>query len=180
MTSLATSNSGDSVVNNFPGLPPFPDDVPTAPLLRLSLGKLLAGDAVEIERLYKASVDIGFFYLNLQDCEHGRSLLGDADDLFQVGERLFELPLEEKQKYDFSSKNSYFGYKRQGAALIDKSGNLDRNEFYNVSAFYYTSSWRVHAPGMEWLIHYLRFPKTTSWASAIAFQRQTSYIKAGI
>lgn len=122
------------IVNNFPGLPPFPDDVPTAPLLRLSLNKLLAGVKAELERLYEASVDIGFFYLDLQDCEHGKSLLGDADGLFQVGERLFELSLEEKKKYDFSAQNSYFGYKGQGVAVVDKQGNLDRNEFYNVSA----------------------------------------------
>lgn len=178
MTSLATSNSSN-IVNNFPGLPPFPDDVPTAPLLRLCLGKLLAGDAVELERLYEASVDIGFFYLNLQDCEHGTSLLGDADGLFQVGERLFELPLDEKKKYDFSSQNSYFGYKGQGVAVIDKSGKLDRNEFYNVSAFY-ALELVSSASGMEGLIHYLRSLKTTSWALAIVFQRQRSYIKAGI
>lgn len=123
------------IVNNFPGLPPFPDDVPTAPLLRLSLSKLLAGDKAELERLYEASVDIGFFYLDLHDCEHGKLLLEDADGLFQVGERLFELSLEEKKKYDFSVQNSYFGYKGQGAAVVDSQGNLDRNEFYNVSAY---------------------------------------------
>ncbi|CEJ58479.1 hypothetical protein PMG11_07133 [Penicillium brasilianum] len=121
------------IVNNFPGLPPFPDDVPTAPLLRLSLSKLLAGDKAELERLYEASVDIGFFYLDLQDCEHGKLLLGDADGLFHIGERLFELSLEEKKKYDFSAQNSYFGYKGQGAAVVDSQGNLDRNEFYNIS-----------------------------------------------
>lgn len=121
------------IVNNFPGLPPFPDDVPTAPLLRLSLGKLLAGDKAELERLYEASVDIGFFYLDLQDSEHGTSLLADADGLFQVGERLFELSLEEKKKYDFGAQNSYFGYKGQGVAVVDNQGNLDRIEFYNVS-----------------------------------------------
>lgn len=122
-----------NLVNNFPGLPPFPDDVPTVPLLRLSLGKLLAGDTSECNKLFQASVDIGFFYLDLQDSEQGTSLLGDADDLFQVGERLFELSLAEKLRYDFSAQNSYFGYKALGASVLDRQGNLDRNEFYNVS-----------------------------------------------
>ncbi|KAJ5402010.1 uncharacterized protein N7487_007906 [Penicillium crustosum] len=121
------------VPNNFPGIPPFPNDVSTAPLLRLSSGKLLAGDPIEHKRLFQASTDIGFFYLDLSDSDQGSSLLGDADDLFQVGERLFELSLEEKKEYDFSGQNSYFGYKAQGAAVVDKQGNLDRNEFYNVS-----------------------------------------------
>ncbi|KAJ5619987.1 hypothetical protein N7510_003971 [Penicillium lagena] len=117
----------------FPGLPPFPDDVPTAPLLRLSLGKLLAGDVAEVERLFQVSVDLGFCYLDLHDSAPGNCLLDDADNLFQIGEKLFELSLEEKKKYDFSAQKSYFGYKAQGAGVIDKQGNLDRHEFYNVS-----------------------------------------------
>ncbi|KAJ5200107.1 Oxoglutarate/iron-dependent dioxygenase [Penicillium cf. griseofulvum] len=121
------------IPNNFPGIPPFPDDVSTAPLLRLSSGKLLVGDHAEHERLFQASTDIGFFYLDLSDSKQGSSLLSDADNLFQVGERLFELSIEEKMQYDFSAQNSYFGYKAQGAAVVDKQGNLDRNEFYNVS-----------------------------------------------
>ncbi|KAL2006257.1 hypothetical protein VTN00DRAFT_9911 [Thermoascus crustaceus] len=118
---------------NFPGLPPFPDDVPTAPLFRLSLEKLLRKDKGEIQRFCEACEDIGFFYLDLRESEQGNSILGDADTLFTVGESLFELSLEEKQKYDFSKQNSYFGYKAQGAVVVDRQGNLDRNEFYNVS-----------------------------------------------
>ncbi|KAJ6078856.1 hypothetical protein N7467_008609 [Penicillium canescens] len=121
------------IANNFPDIPPFPDDVATAPLLRLSSGKLLAGDPAEYAKLFQASTDIGFFYLNLSDSEQGSSLLGDADTLFKLGESLFELSLDEKKKYDFSGQNSYFGYKAQGVAVVDKQGNLDRNEFYNVS-----------------------------------------------
>lgn len=122
----------ESVANNFSDLPPFPDNVQTAPLLRLSLEKLLANDKAETQRLFQACEEIGFFYLNLEDSETGSSLLEDADKLFQVGENLFDLDLAEKQKYDFSQQKSYFGYKAQGAAIVDRSGNLDRNEFYNV------------------------------------------------
>ncbi|KAJ5924321.1 hypothetical protein N7466_008508 [Penicillium verhagenii] len=118
---------------NFPDLPPFPTDVPTAPLLRLSLEKLLDGDTSECNRLFTASVEIGFFYLDFRDSRLGGSLLEDVDRLFGVGKELFELSLEEKNKYDFSKQNSYFGYKGQGVAVVDKEGNLDRNEFYNVS-----------------------------------------------
>ncbi|KAJ5761174.1 Oxoglutarate/iron-dependent dioxygenase [Penicillium odoratum] len=129
---MQSRNLSDLKVD-FPDLPPFPTDIPTAPLLRLSLGKLLAGKTTEINRLFTASVEIGFFYLDFQDCQLGSSALEDADKLFGVGKELFELSLEEKQKYDFSEQNSYFGYKGQGAAYVDKEGNLDRNEFYNIS-----------------------------------------------
>ncbi|KAJ5701778.1 hypothetical protein N7488_009326 [Penicillium malachiteum] len=118
---------------DFPNLPPFPTNVPTAPLLQLSLGKLLSGDPIEINRLFQASVDIGFFYLDFRDSDLGASLLRDTDELFDIGKTLFELSLAEKKKYDFSAQNSYFGYKGQGAAVIDRNGNLDRNEFYNAS-----------------------------------------------
>lgn len=111
--------------------PPFPNDVPTAPLLRLSLAKLLARDADEVNRFVRACEDLGFFYLDLSG--PGDSLLADADQLFGVGAELFDLPVEEKQKYDFMHLNSYFGYKGFGANVVDRQGNLDRNEFYNVS-----------------------------------------------
>lgn len=118
----------------FEGIPPFPNDVPTAPLLRLSLDLLLARDPKELSRFFSACENLGFFYLKLSSCSEGRALLDEADNLFQVGEDLFELPVEEKTTYDFSkSQNSYFGYKGYGANVIDKKGNLDRNEYYNVS-----------------------------------------------
>ncbi|KAL4947339.1 hypothetical protein BDW69DRAFT_178609 [Aspergillus filifer] len=69
----------------------------------------------------------------MRDAGSFTKILDDADDLFEIGAGLFELPLEEKQKYDFSSQKSYFGYKAQGAAVVDRQGNLDRNEFYNIS-----------------------------------------------
>lgn len=154
---------------SFPDLPPFPDTVPTAPLLKISLSKLLAHDAEEEERLWNACCDLGFFYLDLRSNNEssnghtnglnghsngtnghtnghsngvngsterveidGDSFLKDADQLFQVGKGLFELPVEEKQKYDFAEQNSYFGYKGYGSGIIDKQGTKDRNEFYNV------------------------------------------------
>lgn len=113
--------------------PPFPDDVPTAPLLRLSLSKLQSNDADEIARLTRACEDLGFFYLDLRGSDTGDSILNDADQLFKVGEELYDLPLEEKRTYDFSAKGSYFGYKGYGDNVVDKTGRTDRNEFYNVS-----------------------------------------------
>lgn len=117
-------------MNDFPGLPPFPSDIPTAPLLRLSHQKLLARDANEVQKMMQACEDIGFFYLNLEGSEEGRGILNDADKLFETGVNLLNLSLEEKLQYDFSNQNSYHGYKAQGAAVIDRQGNLDRNEFY--------------------------------------------------
>lgn len=115
---------------NGTSLPPFPTDVPTAPLLKISLSKLQAYDAEEIARLTQACEDLGFFYLDLRG--PGDQILKEADQMFNLAEDLYDLPLEEKKKYDFMHKNSYFGYKGYGANVVDKTGRTDRNEFYNV------------------------------------------------
>lgn len=125
----------------FPNLPPFPTDIPTAPLLRISLQKLLDKDASEIDKVWKASQELGFFYLDLRDAVSttsnpsidGPALQQDIDALFSLGEQLFALPVEEKQKYDFADQGSYYGYKGLGAGIVDAQGTRDRNEFYNVS-----------------------------------------------
>jgi len=166
----------DPSVFNFDDLPPFPDNVPVAPLLRISLHKLLTGEQEEVDRLWKACCELGFFYLDLRGGrnehlhtlrspeqeelvdnvwkEHsspatspeasqptharetgvdGDQFLKSAYELFSVGDQVFDLPVEEKLKYDFKDQGSYFGYKGLGAGVIDSKGTKDRNEFYNVS-----------------------------------------------
>lgn len=125
-----------SASKQFPDVPPFPATVPTAPLLRISLANLLAHDASEEERLWNACCDLGFFYLDLRpDAEHGKTnepdtignrhvngsngvdrdpvdgkkLLSDANALFKVAEEFFDLPVEEKAKYDLVNEGSQFG-----------------------------------------------------------------------
>ncbi|KAF2727822.1 Clavaminate synthase-like protein, partial [Polyplosphaeria fusca] len=123
----------------FPDLPPFPENVPTAPLLRIDLAKLLAHDAEEEERCWEACCDLGFFYLDLrapapsEQAIDGEALLRDADSLFTVMKSFFSLSVAEKLKYDFAAQGSYFGYKGYGAGFIDKAGTRDQNEFYNIS-----------------------------------------------
>jgi isopenicillin N synthase-like dioxygenase len=148
----------------YENAPPFPDNVPTAPLLRLSLAKLLDRDPAELNRFVRACEDLGFFYLDLYG--PGDSILADADQLFQVGEKLFDLPLEEKKQYDFQQRKSYFGYKGYGANVVDKDGNLDRNEFYNVSTPKYLSRARFVTTS--------RCPKTTCLGSWNPYQPQKS------
>ncbi|KAK6415767.1 hypothetical protein LTR95_017547 [Oleoguttula sp. CCFEE 5521] len=136
---------------SYPNLPLFPSDITTAPLLRISLSKLLSYDLTEITNLWNASRDLGFFYLDLRsppptsttkrDSAHepsernidGPALVSSAEKLFKTGEELFKLSTEEKLRYDFKDQGSYFGYKGIGAGVVDAQGTKDRNEFYNVS-----------------------------------------------
>lgn len=130
MATQTLTDQSSNTTEGFEGVPDFPGDVAIAPLLRLSLEKLQQKDEAEIERFIRACEDLGFFYLDLSG--PGKQLLDGASKLFQVGEALFDLPVEEKQKYDFMNQNSYFGYKGFGANIVDREGNKDRNEFYNV------------------------------------------------
>jgi hypothetical protein len=125
--------------DNFPDLPSFSDNVPTAPLLRISLEKLLNNDSEEQDRCWKACCDLGFFYLDLRTSSDqlidGSTLLRDTDGLFEVMKEFYDLDVQEKVKYDFKDQGSYFGYKGYGEGFVDKQGTRDRNEFYNVRPF---------------------------------------------
>lgn len=135
---------------DFAHIPSFPDDVATVPLLRISLERLIRRDVDELQRLWEACQKIGFFYLDLRRAEaskrdsgheqtvhegviDGEGLLSNASGLFDLGEQFFGLTIEEKLEYDFRDQGSYFGYKGYGAAVVDKEGTRDRNEFYNTS-----------------------------------------------
>jgi isopenicillin N synthase-like dioxygenase len=124
----------------------FPDDVPTAPLVTINLQRLLNNDNEEHGRLFEASKSLGFFYLELSGCEAGETLLYGSDDMFNLIERFYAIPLEEKRKYDFAAEGSYFGYKGMGAEVIDGKGTRDRNEIYNVSyLFLHTPKPRLYS-----------------------------------
>jgi len=115
-------------------LPPFPDDVPIAPLVTISLRKLTESPStVEHDRLFSAAKGLGFFYLDVQDTPEGTKLLNQADDMFDLMDKFFSLPVEEKAKYDFAAKKSYFGYKGIGKEVVDGKGTRDKNEIYNVT-----------------------------------------------
>ena len=74
----------------MPEQPAFPDDIPTAPLVHLSLSKLLSYDREESSRFFSVCKSLGFFYLQL-DTPSGRALDGEAERLFTIGEQLFFL-----------------------------------------------------------------------------------------
>jgi isopenicillin N synthase-like dioxygenase len=115
-------------------LPPFPDDVSTAPLVTISLRKLVEDiSGIEHERLFSAAKSLGFFYLDVQGTPEGKHLLRQADDLFDLMNEFFSLSIEEKAKYDFAAKKSYFGYKGIGKEVVDGKGTRDKNEIYNVT-----------------------------------------------
>ena len=79
---------------------PFPDDVPTIDLEKISLNKLLNNDEFEARKMFEICASTGFFYLNMMDHPKGRNLWEDACHACRVGKQV--LPnhsIEEKQTY---------------------------------------------------------------------------------
>ncbi|KAL0570345.1 hypothetical protein V5O48_011615, partial [Marasmius crinis-equi] len=110
-----------------PTLPPFPDNVPTHPLLVIDYELLKAGNTNEINRLWDAATGLGFWYLK----NHG--VQDEVDGMFEMGEATMKLPMEEKMKYEQGDEGSSFGYKAAGANAVDATGLLDTVEFINIA-----------------------------------------------
>ncbi|KAI0062564.1 Clavaminate synthase-like protein [Artomyces pyxidatus] len=108
-------------------LPPFPDDVPTVPLLIIDYSLIKEGDAREVDRLWQAATELGFWYLKNHGAEE------EADAMFDTGEATLNLPLEEKMKFEPGEHFLSFGYKHAGWMVTDKAGNPDSVEFMSVS-----------------------------------------------
>ncbi|KAL5495796.1 hypothetical protein ACEPAI_1260 [Sanghuangporus weigelae] len=113
----------------MPGLalPPFPDDIPTHPLLVVDFELIKNRDSQEIDKLWKAATELGFWYLKTHGAEN------EVDAMFEMGAETMDLPLEEKMKFEQGDGGSSFGYKAAGANATDEYGNLDTVEFINVS-----------------------------------------------
>ncbi|GJE97255.1 clavaminate synthase-like protein [Phanerochaete sordida] len=108
-------------------LPPFPEDVPTHPLLVVDYELIQKGDQQEIDKLWEAATKLGFWYLK----NHGVD--DDVNEMFEMGAETMRLPLEEKMKYEQGDDGMSFGYKAAGANAVDETGQLDTVEFINVS-----------------------------------------------
>ncbi|KAH9949157.1 Clavaminate synthase-like protein [Amylocystis lapponica] len=114
----------------MPGLtlnPPFPDDVPTHPLLIIDYDLLVAGNEQEIARLWDAATHIGFWYLK----NHRADEL--VDGMFEMGAATMALPFEEKMKYEQGDGGESHGYKCPGGNNTDETGARDTVEFINIS-----------------------------------------------
>ncbi|KAJ8063294.1 hypothetical protein OCU04_008524 [Sclerotinia nivalis] len=98
-TKEALRIAGDFNVQDFYPAP-FPEDVPTIELKKISLSKLLDGDEAEAQLVFESCTTTSFFYLDMLDHAIGRQIWRSACNLCQLGrDRFSATPLEEKLKY---------------------------------------------------------------------------------
>jgi isopenicillin N synthase-like dioxygenase len=96
-TEVLASQNAPGLTNEIQGDgDSLPDDIQTAPLLTLKFNKLTARDPEETSRLLAASLDTGFFYLDLRKSNDGEAILGIADRIFDLAKEVFNIPTEEK------------------------------------------------------------------------------------
>lgn len=91
--------------------PPFPPDLPTAPLESISLAKLEAGDEDELTDFFNSCCDLGFSYLALTSSELGESIVRDAESLHVLQQEFFALPHEVKDEYGRDKVDPFFSYR---------------------------------------------------------------------
>src|SRR5690349_11119634 len=84
--------------------PPFPNDLPTAPLVKISLEKLVQDVDSERDLLFEACRHIGFFYLDLHNTFLGKTLENSSEELGRLAEKTFlSLSQSEKDRYAYCS-----------------------------------------------------------------------------
>ncbi|KAI9699568.1 MAG: hypothetical protein M1820_007066 [Bogoriella megaspora] len=123
--------AGHSVIQDFYPAP-FPEEVATVELEKISLCRLLNGDDIEAERVFDICTTTGFFYLDMLDHAAGRRIWKSACDICQLGHDLLaETPMEEKVKFKPLGGIRVFdrGYL---ARTADKVGEPDEREIFNV------------------------------------------------
>lgn len=115
-------------------LPPFPDDVKTAPLVSVKFEDLEKGDAATSSTFFKACKELGFFYLDLLGSELGESIVAEAEKLNKVQRDFFKLPNEVKDVYGRPHLHPFYAYRFNELAIKDENGVPLRGESYNVSS----------------------------------------------
>ena len=101
----------------FSSIPPFPDDLPTLGLPRLSLAKLIANDRRESEELFRGCRTDGFLQLDMNGSPEGDELLAEAETLMEINREVNGLSLDEKVKFAFQPPESLIGYEPHGTSL---------------------------------------------------------------
>ena len=114
-------------------LPPFPNDIKTAPLLSVKFEDLERGDEEESATFLRACKDLGFFYLDFLGSELGETIVAEAEKLNKIQQEFFALPNEIKDVYGRPHLHPFYAYRFNELSIKDGHGVPLRAESYNVS-----------------------------------------------
>ena len=93
----------------FGKYPAFPDNVPVAQLPTISLAKLISQDEHESRELFHACNATGFFLLDFRGTQEGEVFIDETETVFELNEKFYALPQEEKIKHAFRPPGDLMG-----------------------------------------------------------------------
>ncbi|PQE23088.1 2OG-Fe(II) oxygenase family protein [Rutstroemia sp. NJR-2017a WRK4] len=114
---------------------PFPNDVPTIPLAKISISNLLSGNEEEANTLFRVCTNEGFFYLDLTAEPRGQKFSNEAQKLHHVAKDVFQnVSIDEKLSFKPFDGAAHLdtGYK---CTSLDEERKPDRVEFLNISHY---------------------------------------------
>jgi len=124
----------DAPLSSFQHVPETQANLDWADLITidLSLADTAEGKKKLAETLIQAVRTTGFFYVKNYGISQER-----VDRQFAIGQKFFELPLDEKKKYTPNlDAGEYNGYTPSGRRIIEpESGITDQIEVYNIPKF---------------------------------------------
>lgn len=101
----------------------FPEDLECHPLLVVDFAKVKAGDEAEIDQLYNACTNLGFFYLK----NHGIDDL--TEPMFEMGKSTFSLPAEELLPFEQGEYRKRQGVVPLKLSLPSRSAGIGESGF---------------------------------------------------
>jgi isopenicillin N synthase-like dioxygenase len=105
--------------------------VPVWGMQTIDYGLLLSQDPAEVDKVLKACLEEGYFYLDLTSID-GRRMLGDQQETLKLMKRFFDAPIE--QKNEFGLISSHLGYEPLGSRTgAFGAGTKDGYEMLKVS-----------------------------------------------
>ncbi|KAE8360750.1 hypothetical protein BDV27DRAFT_167463 [Aspergillus caelatus] len=116
----------------FAQAPAFPAETPVASLPIISLQKLQSGGSTEGQKLFEACREWGFFLIDLRDFDDGKTLLQDAERMFDLTTELFSLDQAILDQYAYDAPRDLTGYKSMGRLKTD-DGKTDHMHLYSIN-----------------------------------------------
>ncbi|KAK3681223.1 hypothetical protein B0T22DRAFT_494812 [Podospora appendiculata] len=106
--------------------------VPVWSMQTIDYALLLSQDPGEVDKVLKACLEDGYFYLDLQGLD-GRRMLNDQQETLKLMHRFFEAPVEAKNEFGLIS--SHLGYEPVGSrtGAFPGAGTKDGYEMLKVS-----------------------------------------------
>lgn len=117
--------------SEFACVPPWPSDIPTLELPRVSLYRLRARDTDEEAHVFQSCRQLGFFLLDLSDDDVGTDLMAHIAKVLHLTRAFYAQADDAKLAYAVDPPERLLGYKKLGYTTLS-DGVRDRCEVFSL------------------------------------------------